>query len=287
MHFAGKIARKSYGHKYPVKTLYVSDLDGTLLRGNARTSDYTNHVINELTEKGMLFSYATARSIATASKAAAGLTSHIPLITYNGVLVRDNVTHEILLSHFFSKEDAAELTGTLLQCGVSPIVYAYDGKEHFSYLKDKMSPQAGEFLAARRGDERDRPVSCPEQLLEGEIFYFTCIDETEKMRPLYERYRERFHCFFYSEIYSGNTFFELIPQNASKAAAVLQLKELLGANKLVVFGDGENDLDMFRIADEAYAVSNASDQLKAVSTGVIGSNEEDSVAKWLEAYGEF
>lgn len=37
------------------KTLYVSDLDGTLLRSNETTSEYTNSVINILTERGMIF----------------------------------------------------------------------------------------------------------------------------------------------------------------------------------------------------------------------------------------
>jgi hydroxymethylpyrimidine pyrophosphatase-like HAD family hydrolase len=39
---------------------------------------------------------------------------------------------------------------------------------------------------------------------------------------------------------------------------------------------------MFRIADEAYAVSNAIDELKQIATGVIGSNEEDAVVKFLK-----
>lgn len=269
-----------------MRVLYVSDLDGTLLRSDAKISAYTCRVINELTAKGMLFSYATARSIYTASKVTAGLTARIPLITYNGALVRDNATHELLLSNFFSKEDAAELLEALLGRGVSPIVYSYDGREHFSYLEKEISPQTAAFLATRKGDARDRPVSRPEQLLEGEVYYFTCIDETEKMRPLYERYRERFHCFFQPEIYSGDTFFEIIPKNASKANAVLQLKSLLHADKLVVFGDGENDLDMFQLAEEAYAVSGGADRLKAAATAVLGSNDEDSVAKWLEEHGE-
>ena len=51
-----------------MSTLYVSDLDGTLLRSNESTSEYTNHVINSLVDKGMIFSYATARSLITAKK---------------------------------------------------------------------------------------------------------------------------------------------------------------------------------------------------------------------------
>ena len=49
----------------------------------------------------------------------------------------------------------------------------------------------------------------------------------------------------------------------------------------MVFGDGINDLDMFHIADEAYAVENAVPELKAAATAVIVSNDEDGVAKWL------
>ena len=51
-----------------MSTFYVSDLDGTLLRSNEKTSEYTNNVINSLTERGMIFSYATARSLITAKK---------------------------------------------------------------------------------------------------------------------------------------------------------------------------------------------------------------------------
>ena len=51
-----------------MKTLYISDLDGTLLRSSETTSDYTNKTINRLTEQGMIFSYATARSFVTAKK---------------------------------------------------------------------------------------------------------------------------------------------------------------------------------------------------------------------------
>ena len=46
--------------------------------------------------------------------------------------------------------------------------------------------------------------------------------------------------------------------------------------------DSVNGLSMCRAADEAYAVSNALEELKAAATAVIGSNEEDAVAKFLK-----
>jgi hydroxymethylpyrimidine pyrophosphatase-like HAD family hydrolase len=60
------------------------------------------------------------------------------------------------------------------------------------------------------------------------------------------------------------------------------MKEEYGFEKLVVFGDSVNDLSMFRIADEAYAVANAIAELKQAATAVIGSNEEDAVACFLQ-----
>lgn len=51
---------------------------------------------------------------------------------------------------------------------------------------------------------------------------------------------------------------------------------------MVSFGDAINDIPMFRISDECYAVKNAVEELKKIATGIIDSNDEDGVAKWLE-----
>lgn len=55
---------------------------------------------------------------------------------------------------------------------------------------------------------------------------------------------------------------------------------------VVAFGDGTNDIDMFQLADEAYAVENAVDELKAMATAVIESNNDDGVAKWLSEFAD-
>ena len=65
-----------------------------LSSSNEITSEYTNRIINSLTEKGMIFSYATARSLITAKKVTEGLTAKIPLIVYNGAFVIDNVSEK-------------------------------------------------------------------------------------------------------------------------------------------------------------------------------------------------
>ena len=41
------------------KVLYITDLDGTLMRGDLKISDFSIKTINGLVEKGMAFTYAT------------------------------------------------------------------------------------------------------------------------------------------------------------------------------------------------------------------------------------
>jgi len=90
-----------------VKTLYLSDLDGTLLRPDVMVSPYTAEVINRFVRSDGNFSYATARSIITASKATAGLDTGFPVITHNGTFIINNATKEFLSSNFFSADEAA------------------------------------------------------------------------------------------------------------------------------------------------------------------------------------
>ena len=267
-----------------MKTLYVSDLDGTLLQSNAKISEYTNRTINGLIEKGMLLSYATARSYLTACKVTAGLRTDIPLVVYNGAALVDGGDGSPMRKNFFGGEIGEVLTD-LFANDVYPIVYAFlDGEEKFSYIPARCTSGMDAFLESRAGDRRTHPVADEDGLLQGEIFYLTCIDEREKLKPLYEKYREKYHCVFQTEIYTKKQWLEIMPPEASKAHAITQLKNLLGCDRLVVFGDGENDRDMFEIADEAYAVENAVAGLKNRATAVIGSNDSDGVARWLEEH---
>lgn len=266
-----------------MKTLYVSDLDGTLLGSDQKTSDFTNQTINRLVAEGMLFSYATARSYVTASRVTAGMSAEIPLIVYNGAMVVDNRDGSVLLHHFFDGDDRG-LLEDLLEHGIYPIVYAFvGGKEKMSFLPKKATPGMEAFLDSRRGDVRLRPVESTEQLCHGELFYITCIDEEEKLVHFYEKYRTRYQCVFQTDIYTKCQWLEIMPKDATKAHAIRQLKEHFGCKRVVVFGDGRNDMDMFRMADEAYAVANAVPELKEIATGIIGGNDEDGVARWLAA----
>ena len=269
-----------------MKTLYISDLDGTLIHSDAKISEFTANTINNLVENGLIFSYATARSWHTSTKVTEGLKGRLPIILYNGAFVLENESKDIIVSNFFHNDTVRYALDTLLKNDIYPLVYSLDGNdEHFNFVNEDKHITWGlrHFLDSRGKDPRYNPVCNADELYKDNIFYFTCIDEPDKLEPLYELFKadERLNCVYQVDIYSKAQWLEIMPKAASKRNAVLQLKEILGCDKVVCFGDGKNDISMFEIADECYAVANAADELKTIATGIIGSNNDDGVAKWL------
>ncbi|MBQ2987649.1 MAG: HAD family hydrolase [Clostridia bacterium] len=270
------------------RILYISDLDGTLLRKDQTISPFTAETLGRLTEKGLLFSYATARSYTTASKVTANLPFQIPVIVFNGSFIVDPRTENRLFSAIFTPAETKLILDTLLQYDIFPVVNAFiENRERFSYVSGKETRGILTFLDQRKNDVRRRPLSDAKGLYGGEVFHIACIDEEEKLRPLYERFKNEFPCVLYRDVYSGDTWLELHPKGATKASAILTLKKMLNCDAVVCFGDGKNDISMFRIANECYAVANAEPELKAIATAVIEDHEADGVAKWLAEHAIF
>lgn len=268
-----------------MRTLYVSDLDGTLLNTHDTINPYSIAVINELVEKGMLFTYATARSLVSASVAAKGLSTKIPVIAYNGALIIHPSTNEILSSVSFEKEETDQVIAALKKYDISPLVYSYvDGIEKVSWVVSKENEGIRRYLSLRRGDKRLRPLKNDKNLFAGNIFYFTCIGEREKLLPIYEIFSQDSHytCTLQQELYREEYWCEIMPKKATKAEAIKTLKKLWECDRIISFGDAINDIPMFEISDECYAVSNAVNELKSIATGIIDSNYEDGVANWLK-----
>lgn len=265
-----------------MSTLYISDLDGTLLRNDETLSKYTCDTINNLVEKGLKFSFATARSRITTEKVTKDLKCQIPMIVYNGTMVVDSLTKKILISNFFENSQVLDIKSTLEEFKIYPIVYSMQNSiEKFSYVPKLSNKYMQLFLDTRKGDIRENPIE-KNTLYNGEVFYFTCIDIEEKLQPVYDILKSKYNCIYQKDYYSKCQWLEILPKDINKSNAILQLKNLLNCDRIISFGDGINDIPMFKISNECYAVDNAVNEIKSLATGIIQSNQNDGVAKWLE-----
>lgn len=265
-------------------TLIVSDLDGTLLTSRETVSPYSAEVLNHLIEKGLRFTCATARSVCSAKQAVCALRLQEPVILYNGGLIYNFSTREVLRASLFRPDEKEYVLTVLEEYGIQPFVFgAFEERETIRWQEGCESFGMRRYLSRRYADKRLCPVPQQERLLDGNVFYFKCIGPREQLEKAWNDLKldTRFICIFHQETYQNDFWMEISPREATKANAVAFLRWNLGCHTVICFGDTSNDSDMFDVCDEKYAVMNADDWLKKKATGVIGYCEEDGVAKFL------
>lgn len=270
-----------------MKTLYISDLDGTLLNSQGKISNYTIKNINNLVDQGMIFTYATARSLVSASPVTKGLTKNLPLIIYNGTFIVNGEDGKIIHKNIFDNNQVDVVKQVMESNGLKPMVYALiNDQERVTIINQNLHDGVKHYLSNRQKDYRINLTIDENNLYQGEVFYFTVIGDYQDLQPAYENLKDYpdFNITFQQEIYREEYWLEIMPKNASKASAILKLKELLKCDYVIAFGDAVNDIPMFKIANECYAMNNAVSILKQHATSVIQSNDEDGVARWLNEH---
>ena len=267
--------------------MYVSDLDGTLLTGEQRLTDFTLRVLNRLVRRGVKFTYATARSRNSAEVVTRGLTKSLPVIVYNGAFIRRGDTGELLGKETLLPAQVDGAREIFRRHGISPLVYTLlEGVERVRWRPGRETPGVARYLEQRRGDPRFLPAGGEDSLYEGEVFYFTGIGEREDLEPAWEELSrvEGLRALLQEEIYQpGEFWLEVMSAAATKAQAAAWLKERLGCQRMTAFGDGLNDIPLLEEADVRCAVANAVPQLRQAAGQVIPANTEDGVARFLLA----
>lgn len=264
-------------------TLYVSDLDGTLLGDSGKLKPRTADMLNSFISGGTLFSYCTARGLATAGEIMSSVHLNAPVVLMNGVYIYDPVTGEYPVRCSFGEKQCELLKQAVTEYGEKPMIFTFiDGRERASFIKD--APNLKAHLSRRKGDSRRRPLKSTEGMFDGEMFYAAFIDpgNLSVLESIFTQ-ENGFMTASYTDTYPPHQrWFEVFPASAGKANAIRRLKELTGADEVVCFGDNGNDLPMFKAADRCYAVENAIPELKEAATGVIGSNEHYGVPEFIQ-----
>lgn len=268
-----------------MKTLYVSDLDGTLLDRRAQLSEHTVRVIRDLIEKGILFSVATARSQSAVS-ILEKLGIVIPSIHLNGVLMYDNSTRKYIGCEPMDTSAAREIIKILKAFDRMSFVYKFDSDCGINVEFERLSNEVERnFFEARKNNDYKSFRQTDDILVsdEDKVIYFTMVDKYERLLPIKNEISKvsGAKATLYRDNYTDMFFLEVFSSRATKAAGVVKLKEMVGADRLVTFGDNLNDLEMLSVSDFGIAVGDAVNEVKQKADLVIGKSYEDGVAEFL------
>ena len=266
-----------------MKTLYVSDLDGTLFDSGGHLSDFTRDTLNELIASGMNFTVATARSVSSAAGLLDELDLRVPAVMMNGVFLTDVPSQKQVYVNRYPAELAYRVINVFRSNGRPPFVYSFNGEYiecEFTKLKNDYERQ---FVAKRQKLYR-RFEKVEDYTVGNNTVYINGIDYMETMQAVADELKKIDGIKFshYLDTYSGDKYFvEVYVESAGKWNSIKRLKEMYGFDRVVAFGDNGNDVEMLKNADLAVVVGNALPPALEVADIVIDTNDNDGVAKYL------
>ncbi len=266
-----------------MKTLYVSDLDGTLFDSNGHLSDFTRDTLNELIANGMNFTVATARSVSSAAGLLDELDLRVPAVMMNGVFLTDVPTQKQVYVNYYPAELAHRVIDVFQKCDRPPLVFSFNGEFIECEFTEVRNEYERQFIAKRQKLYR-RFDRVENYSVGGNTVYINGIDRKETMQAVADELQKIDGIKFshYLDTYSGDKYFvEVYVESAGKWNSIKRLKEMYGFDRVVAFGDNGNDVEMLKNADVAVAVGNALPQALEVADIVIDTNDNDGVAKYL------
>lgn len=271
------------------KTLFVSDMDGTLLGADSRLSPATVDNLNKAISLGANFTVATARTPATVDNLLRDVNLRQPAVLMTGSVLWHRDTNIYTHTRFLSPHAVESLAGIYREHGLPTFIYTLHQNKIHIYHIGEMSELECRFMEERLSSpfkEFDIPPCGTSELphpVHNALLFYT-MQPTGKVAEVYEAIRHRHDCnpVFYHDMYGPETgIMEVFSPEANKAAAVRHLAAQEGMAKVVAFGDNLNDIPMLKAADVAVAVENALPEVKEVADIVIGPNTSDSVSEFI------
>ena len=258
--------------------LLVTDLDGTLLPTGTEVSPENIEAAQKASEAGVTVTIATGRMYRAALPVAKNLGVDVPIITYNGALIR-TVSGKTLYSSFLAPELMREVLDFVEGQGWYIQTYSKDQLLYPEYCEHAKKYEAsqlvhGEAVGWQGLKERTEEVTKLLSVTDSS-------EETERrIGILLEHFGDRV-----SIVRSSAYYAEIVNKGVSKASGIQKLAEVLGVDisETMAIGDAENDISMLKAAGLAVAMGNAVPAVKELCAYETGTCQENG---WAQAVYE-
>lgn len=258
--------------------LVAIDLDDTLLNDELDITEGTRASLNTAIDRGVVITIATGRMYASAKKIADKLGLEVPLITYQGALVKHAKDGTVLYERNVPPDvvryvfEYASKHGLHLQAYVQDTLVAKEENERllgYCRLNNISYEIEPDF-------DRLAEKTAPKLLM---------IDEPEKLDRVLEDLKaavgDRAHI-----TKSKPHFLEIMHPEGTKGHALSRLAEHYGIRmeETIGIGDSWNDRELVEQAGLGVAMANAVDALKEVADYITTTNNEEGVRHVIDKF---
>lgn len=258
--------------------LIAVDMDDTLLDSSLNISERVMEAVRKVREKGIHITLATGRMFRSAKPYAEKLGINVPLITYQGALVKNALSEEVLMHRPVPLDLARQVVAVIKEYGYHINLYVND-----NLYVEKMTPEAELYQKISR--IKAHPVGDLLEFIQEPPTKVLAVADEQKIDVLLREVKPLFG----SQLHitkSKPQFLEFSHPRATKGDALAMLAEQIGAgqHEVMAIGDGYNDVEMLKYAGLGVVVANARDEIKELADYVAPSNDEDGVAYVLEKF---
>jgi 5-amino-6-(5-phospho-D-ribitylamino)uracil phosphatase len=268
--------KESFMEKY----LIALDLDGTLLKDDKTISLYTKEVLFKAKEAGHIVVIATGRPYRASKMYYEELELTTPIVNFNGAFVHHPKDDSWGMYHTpLHLETVKEIIEVSEKYNVKNIlaeimddVYFHEHDEQLLDIFNLGNPhvQIGDLRQILRKDPTCILIHADEEHVE-EIR--TYLSEVHAHLIDHRRWAAPWHVI------------EIVRTGINKAVGLKRIAEYyqIPRERVIAFGDEDNDLEMIEWAGYGVAMGNAIEPLKAIARDVTKTNEEDGIGIYLKS----
>ena len=257
--------------------LICTDLDGTLLRDDKTISRENIEAIEYFKSEGGYFTFVTGRMPSFVSKMYNAINPNAPFGCINGGGIYDAEQNKYLWSMPLG-DGVKELIDSV-SVQLPQVAMQVNTKNEIYFLNDNSA-----MVRFRRVTGVANITKKFEDITEPILKIVFADENEERILNVEKILKSHPKADNFDFIRSERRLYEILPKGVSKGSLLLKLANLLGVEreKTIAVGDYNNDVSMIKCAKIGYAVSNATDAVKAVADRVTVSNEENAIAKIID-----
>ena len=236
----------SFHGEYDRDTLFIADVDRAMDGLSTGITPFSQIMIKNMLEKGMLLTFMTLRTPAGFLEGMPDIKPKLPIIAMDGAILYDIKENRYPKVYVISAEHACNIESFVRSRGFNifttiiledVLIIYYDELKNTAeidiYEKMHKSPY-------RNYLNKERPKDHP-------VVYMMCVDETRKIEQLVEDikrsdiYEELKILSYPSDDYKGYSYIKIYSKNASVQNMTDYLRNMTGAEETLTFGDNDRN----------------------------------------------